>query len=392
MEMKKKTVRDIDVQGKRVLVRVDFNVPLEGGKVTDDTRIEAALPTINYLLDNGAALILCSHLGRPKGKVVDDLKMDPVAERLSELLGKPVEKLDDCVGPEVEAAVSEMESGDVTLLENTRFHAGEKANDPEFAEQLASLAELYVNDAFGTAHRAHASTEGVAHHLPAVAGFLIEKEIEFLGQVTENPEHPYVAILGGAKVSDKIGVINSLLEKCDTLLIGGGMANTFFEAKGYEMGESLVEDDVVSDAKALLEEAADRLVLPVDVVIADAFDNDANTQVIEPDEVPKGWRILDVGPKTVDLFKERLSEAETVVWNGPLGVFEMPSFAKGTFAIAESMADLDAMTVIGGGDSAAAVREAGVADEMSHVSTGGGASLELLEGKELPGVAALSDA
>jgi phosphoglycerate kinase len=389
--MNKKTIRDIDVQGKRVLVRVDFNVPLKEGAVTDDTRIQAALPTLNYLLERDAALILCSHLGRPKGKVVPELKMDPVAARLSELLDRPVKKLDDCIGPEVEAATQAMQPGDVILLENTRFHPEEKANDAEFAQQLAGLAELYVNDAFGSAHRAHASTEGVAHSLPAVAGFLMEKELEFLGQATENPEHPYVAILGGAKISDKIGVIESLLEKCDRLLIGGGMANTFFKGMGFDVGDSLVEDEAVETAKTLLKSAADRLVLPVDVVIADAFDNAANTKVVAPNEVSAGWRILDVGPKTLATFESALSGAKTVVWNGPLGVFEMSNFAQGTFGMAKLLARLDAVTVIGGGDSAAAVRQAGLKDQMTHVSTGGGASLEFLEGKTLPGVAVLED-
>lgn len=389
--MNKKTIRDVDVRGKRVLVRVDFNVPLKEGTVADDMRIRAALPTIQYLLDHEAAVILMSHLGRPKGKVVSELRMDPVAERLAELLGRPVKKLDDCVGPEVEAAVEAMRPGDVILLENTRFHPGERANDPEFARQLAGLAEIFVNDAFGSAHRAHASTEGVTHYLPAVAGFLMEKELEFLGRATENPEHPYVAILGGAKISDKIGVIENLLTKCDRLLIGGGMANTFFKAMGFEVGDSLVEDEAVETAGALIKQAGGVLVLPVDMVIADAFDNEANTRVVAPNEVTPGWRILDIGPKTVSTFESALGGAKTVVWNGPMGVFEMPNFAQGTFAVARLLAHLDAVTIIGGGDSAAAVRQAGVADKMTHVSTGGGASLEFLEGKVLPGVAVLED-
>jgi len=390
--VQKKTVRDIDISGKRVLVRVDFNVPLKDGAVTDDTRIRAALPTLNYLLEQNGALVLCSHLGRPKGKIVDDLRMNPVAERLSELLGRPVLKLDDCVGPEVAKTVTAMKPGDVVLLENTRFHPEEKNNDPAFAKQLAALAEVYVNDAFGSAHRAHASTEGVTHHLPAVGGFLMEKELEFLGQVAGDPERPYIAILGGAKVSGKIEVINSLLAKCDRLLIGGGMANTFFKAMGYEVGDSLVEEDAIETAKSLLDSAGARLVLPVDVVIADAFDNDAATQVVAPNEVSAGWRILDIGPKTISTFRSALEGAKTIVWNGPLGVFEMESFAQGTFAVADVLAGLDATTVVGGGDSAAAVRQAGLVDRMSHVSTGGGASLEFLEGKTLPGVAALVDA
>jgi phosphoglycerate kinase len=389
--MKKKTIRNIDVKGKRVLVRVDFNVPLRDGEVTDDNRIQAALPTIKALLDDGAAVILFSHLGRPKGNVVPELRMGPVADRLSALLDRPVKKLDDCVGADVEAAVAEMEPGDIILLENTRFHAEEKANDPEFAKRLASLGDIFVNDAFGAAHRAHASTAGVAEYLPSVAGLLIEKELEFLSMATENPEHPLIAILGGAKVSDKIGVIDNLLAKCDRLLIGGGMANTFFEAMGYEMGDSLVEEDAVDTAKSLLDQAGTQIVLPVDVTIADAFDNDANRQVVAPDAVPEGWRILDIGPKTIDTFESALNGANTVVWNGPLGVFEMPNFAKGTFAVAELLATLDAVTIIGGGDSAAAVKEAGLANEMTHVSTGGGASLTFLEGKVLPGIAALDD-
>jgi phosphoglycerate kinase len=389
--MNKKTVRDINVVGKRVLVRVDFNVPLKEGAVSDDTRIRAALPTLNYLLDQGAALILCSHLGRPKGKVVPELKMDPVAARLSKLLDRPVSKLDDCVGPEVETAVQAMQAGDIVLLENTRFHPEEKKNDPEFARQLAALADVYVNDAFGSAHRAHASTEGVTHYLLAVAGLLMEKELEFLGQAVENPEHPYVAILGGAKVSDKVGVIESLLKQCDRLLIGGGMANTFFKAMGFEVGDSLIEEEAVPVAQSLLKSAPGQLILPVDVVIADAFDNDANTRVVAPNEVTVGWRILDIGPKTVPTFESALSGARTVVWNGPLGVFEMENFARGTFAVAEVLANLNAVTIIGGGDSAAAVRQAGLVDRMTHVSTGGGASLEFLEGKALPGVVALAD-
>jgi len=387
----KKTVRDVNLTGKRVLVRVDFNVPLKDGAVTDDTRIRAALPTLNYLLDQGAALILCSHLGRAKGKPVPELEMDSVAARLAELLGRPVKKLDDCVGPEVEAATKVMRPGDVIMLENTRFHAEEEANDPEFAKQLAALAELYVNDAFGSAHRAHASTEGVARYLPAVAGFLMEKEIEFLSKATENPDRPYIAILGGAKVSDKIGVIENLLKQCDRLLIGGGMANTFFRAMGFGVGDSLVEEQAAPTAEALLESAGTQIVLPVDVVIADAFDNAARSRVVAPNEVAAGWRILDIGPKTILTFESALGGARTVIWNGPLGVFEMPNFAKGTFAMAQMLAGMDAVTVIGGGDSAAAVSQAGLVDKMSHVSTGGGASLEFLEGKVLPGVAALTD-
>ncbi|MBE9471967.1 MAG: phosphoglycerate kinase [Chloroflexi bacterium] len=389
--MNKKTIRDVDVRGKRVLVRVDLNVPLKEGSVADDTRIRAVLPTLNYLLEQDAAVILCSHLGRPKGKTVPELRMDPVARRLAELLGRPVKKLDECVGPEVEAVVKAMQPGDVALLENTRFHPEERANDPEFARQLAALAEIYVNDAFGAAHRAHGSTEGVTHYLPAVAGLLMEKELEFLGQAAKNPEHPYVAILGGAKISDKIGVIENLLKQCDRLLIGGGMANTFFKAMGFEVGDSLIEDKAVETAESLLKQAGGTLVLPVDVVIADAFDNDARTRVVAPNEVTPGWRILDVGPKTISTFESALGGARMVVWNGPLGVFEMPNFAKGTFAVARLLANMGGTTIIGGGESAAAVRQAGLADRMSHVSTGGGASLEFLEGKTLPCVAALEN-
>jgi phosphoglycerate kinase len=337
-----------------------------------------------------------SHLGRPKGQVVDGLKMNPVAERLSHLLGQPVKKLDDCVGPDVEAAVEAMQPGDVILLENTRFRAEEKANQPDLAAQLAALADVYVNDAFGAVHRAHASTEGVARAMrekggPAVAGLLVERELELLGKAVENPQHPFVAILGGAKISGKISVIESLLGRCDRLLIGGGMANTFFKAMGYEVGDSLVEEDAVSTAKSLLDQRGGKLVLPVDVVIGDAFDNDAQTTVVAPNEVPSGWLILDIGPKTVSTFESALQGAKTVAWNGPLGVFEMPTFAVGTFEVARLLAELDATTIIGGGDSAAAVQQVGLADRMTHVSTGGGASLQFLEGKALPGVTALDD-
>jgi phosphoglycerate kinase len=390
--MNKKTVRDADVQGKRVLVRVDFNVPLVEGAVADDTRIQAALPTIRYLLEARAVLILCSHLGRPKGKVVDTLRMAPVSRRLSELLGHPVVQLDDCAGPEVEAAAHAANPGDVLLLENTRFHSQEKANDPGFAAQLAALADLYVNDAFGSAHRAHASTAGVAQHLPAYAGFLMEKELEFLGGALASPALPFIAILGGAKISDKIGVIENLLDQVDALLIGGGMANTFLKADGYDVADSLVEDRSLDTARSLIQRAGHKLVLPVDVTVADRFDASAFSQVVPVSAVPPRWRILDIGPRTLELFHERLANARTVVWNGPMGVFEFAKFAQGTEAVARILAALPgATTIVGGGDSAAAVKRAGLAGQMSHISTGGGASLEFLEGKTLPGVAALLD-
>jgi phosphoglycerate kinase len=390
-EVTKKTVRDIPLRGKRVLVRVDFNVPLDHGEVADDTRLRAAMPTIQYLLEQGAAVILMSHLGRPKGKVQDELRLDPVARRLSKLLGRDVHKLDDCVGPEVAQAAKSLQPGHILLLENLRFHPQEEENDPGFARELASLAEVYVDDAFGTAHRAHASTVGVAAYLPAVAGLLMERELEVLGGLLAHPARPFVAILGGAKVSSKIGVVRSLLTKVDLLLVGGGMANTFLKAQGHAVGESLAEDDRLAMAREILHQAGEKLVLPVDVVVADAFANDARVQTVGVDQVPAGWRILDIGPRTVGLFQEKLASAATVVWNGPMGVFEFPKFAAGTIALANSLARTKATTVVGGGDSIAALRRAGLADKMTHVSTGGGASLEFLEGKTLPGVAALQD-
>ncbi len=389
--MNKKTVRDVNVEGKRVLVRVDFNVPLKDGQITDDTRIRAALPTIKYLLDHGASVVLMSHLGRPKGEVRPELSLKPVAARLSELLGREVRMAPDCIGPEVEAMAQDLKPGEVLLLENTRFHKGERKNDPAMAEQLARLGDLFVNDAFGAAHRAHASTEGVTHYLPSVAGLLMEKEIEFLGKAIQNPEHPYVAIIGGAKISDKIGVIRNLLKQVDWLLIGGGMANTFLAAQGYEVGDSLVEPDSYNVARELLKEGKDKLVLPVDCVVADAFSADANIKVVSVDQVEPGWRILDIGPKTVELFASKIAGARTIVWNGPMGVFEMEPFARGTTAIARLLAESEAVTIIGGGDSVAAIRQAGLTDKMTHISTGGGASLEMLEGKTLPGLAALDD-
>ncbi|HID64875.1 MAG TPA: phosphoglycerate kinase [Anaerolineae bacterium] len=377
----KKTIRDIDVKGKRVLVRVDFNVPLDQGKVADDTRIRAALPTIQYLIEQEARIILMSHLGRPKGKVREELRLTPVAERLAELLDRPVAMAVDCVGEKVETAVDRLRPGDVLLLENLRFHPGEEANDPEFASRLASLGEVYVNDAFGTAHRAHASTEGVARRLPAVAGFLMEKELNFLSKALESPGHPFVAILGGAKISDKIGVVDNLLGKVDALLVGGGMANTFLKAQGYEAGQSLVEDESLPLARELLDKAGRKLVLPVDVVVADRFDAEAQSKVVSVEEVPAEWRILDIGPATIERFAQELRTAKTVVWNGTMGVAEFPRFAAGTRAVIEMLAESQATTIVGGGDTAAAVHQAGMVEKMSHVSTGGGASLEMLEGK-----------
>jgi len=396
--MNKKTIRDIDVAEKRVLVRVDFNMPLDAEQhIADDTRIRAAVPTIQYLLDHGASVILMSHLGRPDGKVVDKMRLAPAAKRLSELLGRPVQMATDCIGPEVEAQAKALQPGQVLLLENLRFHKEEEKNDPDFARQLASLGELYVNDAFGTAHRAHASTEGVTHYLPGVAGFLMEKEINFLGSALESPKRPFTAIIGGAKVSDKIAVLERLIARVDSLLIGGGMANTFLKAEGYEIGDSLYEEGKVDVAKELIAKARQHalaFLLPTDVVIADRLAADANSKVVSVDKVEPGWRILDIGPTTVKTFRQVLESAQTIVWNGTLGVAEMPAFAKGTDAIIEILAERTAdgaTTIIGGGDSAAAVDQAGAGDKMTHVSTGGGASLELLEGRALPGVAALED-
>jgi phosphoglycerate kinase len=390
--MNKKTIRDIQFKHRRLLVRVDFNVPLDGSRVTDDTRIRAALPTINYLLEGGGEVILCSHLGRPKGGPDPKYSLAPAAARLAELLSKPVPLISDCVGPVAENAAAEMLPGQVILLENVRFHPEEEKNDPAFAKRLSVLADFYVNDAFGSAHRAHASTEGVAKIIPGVAGFLMEKEIEYLGQAASNPKHPYVAIMGGAKISDKIGVIENLLTKADKVLIGGGMANTFFKAQGIAVGDSLVEDASLETAKSLLSRAGAKLVLPVDAVLGDKFDAAAQKKTINiKDGVPDGWRILDIGPETVKVFGAALKDAALVVWNGPMGVFEFPAFAVGTNAVAKLMAECGGTTVIGGGESVAAVEQAGLADKMSHISTGGGASLEMLEGKTLPGLAALQD-
>jgi len=388
-------VRDLDVAGKRVLVRVDFNVPVDkNGQVSDDTRIKAALPTINYLLEKKAKVILASHLGRPKGKIDDKYRMDPVAKRLSELLGFSVRKVDDCIGELPQAAISGMQVGDVVLLENVRFHPEEEKNNEEFARKLSELADIYVNDAFGTAHRAHASTEGVAKFLPAVAGFLMEGELAMLSKLLSAPERPFMAIMGGAKVSDKIPVIANLFNKVDSLVIGGGMANTFLSATGCDTGKSLVEADKVELAKDLIEEAKSKgidFLLPVDVVIAPEASPDAEHKTVPVSQIPDDWMALDIGPESVKLFVEALKSAKTIMWNGPMGVFEMEPFAKGTEAVAGALATIEATTVIGGGDSVAAVKKAGVAEKMTHISTGGGASLEFLEGKQLPGVVALLD-
>jgi phosphoglycerate kinase len=387
----KKLVSDIDVKGKKVLVRVDFNVPIKDGKVEDDTRIQAALPTIRYLLDHGAAVLLCSHLGRPKDGPDPKYTMRPTAVHLSNLLGKPVAFSEECVGPIAEAAARALKPGEVLVLENTRFYPGETKNNPEMSKQLAALADVYVNDAFGSAHRAHASTEGVAHLLPAVAGFLMEKEIKYLGQAVADPKRPFVAILGGAKISDKIGVIRNLLKKADLVLIGGGMANTLFKAQGYRVGDSLVDDEALDTARQLVKEGSTHLRLPVDVVIADRFEDAAEHKVIEMGNIPDGWRILDIGPQTVAAFAKALHGAGTVVWNGPMGVFEFPNFARGTFGVAKAVAESGAVSIVGGGDSVSAINQSGLSSKITHISTGGGASLEMLEGLTLPGVAALQD-
>jgi len=387
----KKTIRDIDLRGKRVLVRVDYNVPVKEGKVGDDTRILAAMPTLDYLLEKGAALILCSHLGRPKGGPEAKYSLKPVADHLSTLMKNPVLFAEDCIGPVAEKAAQALKPGEVLLLENTRFHPEEEKNDLGMAKQLAALADVYVNDAFGSAHRAHASTEGVARFLPAVAGFLLEKEIKYLGQAVADPEKPFVAILGGAKISDKIGVIKNLLAKADSILIGGGMANTFFKADGYPVADSLVEDEALDTAKEILAQAGTKLRLPVDVVIADKFEAGAAQKTMASGPVPDGWRILDIGPETISHYAKIIHEAKTVVWNGPMGVFEFPEFAKGTYAIAQAAAESGAVTIVGGGESVAAVKQSGLSDKITHISTGGGASLEMLEGLTLPGVAALQD-
>ena len=392
----KKTIQDVDVAGKKVLVRVDYNVPQDKeGNITDDTRIRATLPTIHKLLQKGASVILMSHLGRPKGEVNLAYTLQPIADRLASLLDKPVKFAEDCVGEVAEGAVANLHQGEVLLLENLRFHSEEEKNDPAFCQQLAKLADLAVNDAFGVSHRAHASVEGISKFMPMVAGLLVEKEIKFLGKALANPERPFTAIIGGAKVSDKIGVIKNLMETVDVLIIGGGMANTFLAAQGYNMGASLVETDKADLARELLEKATERgisFLLPVDFVVADRFAADANFKVVKASEVPEGWMALDIGPESVKKFQEALKTSKTVVWNGPMGVFEMPNFAGGTMALAHTLAELkEATTIVGGGDSVAAIEKAGLANKIDHISTGGGASLEFLEGKILPGIAVLAD-
>ena len=394
--MNKKTVKDIDVNGKKVLVRCDFNVPIdsETGKITDNRRIRAALPTIQYLLDHNAKVILCSHLGRPKGEFNLKYSLKPVAEELSKLLNKDVKLAKDVIGESAKELTTNMKEGNIVLLENVRFHKEEEQNDPEYSKALASMAEIYVNDAFGTAHRAHSSTTGVADYLPAVSGFLIEKELEFLGGALENPAHPFVAILGGAKVSDKIGVIENLLDKVDTLIIGGGMAYTFYKAQGHHIGTSICEEDKLDLAKSILEKAQEKgvkLLLPVDNHVSSEYSNNGEEKMVNSTEIPDGFMGLDIGPKTIEKFEEAVKDAKTVVWNGPLGVCEFDKFATGTKAVATMLSKIDAITIIGGGDSAAAIEKLGLADKMTHISTGGGASLEFLEGKTLPGIACLQD-
>jgi phosphoglycerate kinase len=393
--MNKKSIKDINVTGKKVFVRVDYNVPMdEQLNITNDTRIRATLPTLNYLLEQNAALVIACHLGRPKGERVAKFSVEPVAKRLAELIGKEVKFASDCVGPEAEKAASTLKPGEILLLENLRYHKEEEKNDPAFSKQLATLADVAVNDAFGVSHRAHASVEGITKYIETVAGFLMEKEIKFVGQTVANPERPFVAIIGGAKVSDKIGVISNLLEKVDTLIIGGGMAHTFDAAKGYEIGKSICEPDKYALALDLLKQAEAKgvkVVLPVDLVIADKFAPDANTRIVDVDKVDPEWEALDSGPKTSELYAAALKDAKTVIWNGPMGVFEMDAFAKGTEAVAQAVADSSAISIVGGGDSIAALKKTGLSDKITHISTGGGATLEFLEGKTLPGIAALAD-
>ncbi|MFJ8236720.1 phosphoglycerate kinase [Ureibacillus sp. NPDC094379] len=390
----KKTMNDVDVKGKRVFVRVDFNVPMEEGKITDETRIRAAIPTIQQLVESGAKVILASHLGRPKGEVNEDMRLTAVGKRLAEIMNKPVTKLDESIGETVEQAVAKMEDGNIVLLENVRFHKGEEKNDEELAKSFAKLADLYVNDAFGAAHRAHASTEGIAKHIPAVSGLLMMKELDVLGKALSNPERPFTAIIGGAKVKDKIGVIENLLDKVDNLIIGGGLSFTFSKAQGYSIGKSLLEEDKIELANSFIQKAEEKgvkLYLPIDAVVANEFSKDAETKVVDIDSIPEDWMGLDIGPKTAELYADVIGNSKLIIWNGPMGVFEMDKFANGTKTVAEAMAKTDGYTIIGGGDSAAAVEKFEVADQMNHISTGGGASLELMEGKELPGIVALND-
>ncbi|WP_455662035.1 phosphoglycerate kinase [Pradoshia sp.] len=392
--MNKKSIKDIDVKGKKVFCRVDFNVPMQNGAITDDTRIRAALPTIQYLMEQGAKVILASHMGRPKGEVKEDLRLTPVAIKLSELLGKEVAKADEAYGETVKAQIEKMNDGDVLLLENVRFYPGEEKNDPELAKEFAALADVFVNDAFGAAHRAHASTEGIAKHIPAVSGFLMQKELDVLGKAMSNPERPFTAIIGGAKVKDKIGVIENLLDKVDNLIIGGGLAYTFIKAKGYEIGTSLLEEDKIDLAKSFMQKAEEKGVkfyMPIDAVIAPEFGENVESKVVDIDAIPADWMSLDIGPKTVELYADVIKNSKLVIWNGPMGVFEFDKFAAGTKGVAEALANSDAFSVVGGGDSAAAAEKFHLADKMSHISTGGGASLEFIEGKELPGVVALND-
>ncbi|WP_067727153.1 phosphoglycerate kinase [Oceanobacillus damuensis] len=392
--MNKKTLQDLDVKGKKVFCRVDFNVPLKNGAITDDTRIRAALPTINHLTEQGAIVILASHLGRPKGMVVEDLRLDPVAKQLSDLIGKEIVKTDSVYGDEVNEAISQLNEGDVLLIENVRFEAGEEKNDPELVQAFADMADVYVNDAFGAAHRAHASTTGVAEKLPAAAGYLMEKEIAALGGALNDPDRPFTAIIGGAKVKDKINVIDNLLDKVDHLIIGGGLAYTFIKAQGHEIGKSLLEKDKIDLAKQFMKKAEEKgvnFILPVDVVVADDFSESANTKIVDIDQIPSDWEALDIGPKTREKYSKIVAESKLIIWNGPMGVFELNPFAGGTKAVAEALAETEGFSIIGGGDSAAAVEKFGLAAEMDHVSTGGGASLEFMEGKVLPGVAALDD-
>ncbi len=387
--MNLKTLRDLDLHGRRVLLRVDFNVPMEEGVIADDTRIRAALPTIQFLLDHETSIVICSHLGRPKGRVVEKLSLQPIAAHLERLVGKPVHFVGQTVGPEALQAAQDLNPGELLLLENTRFNSGETNNQLDFAQSLAGLGEAFVNDAFGTVHRAHASTEGVAHYLPSAAGLLVEKEVQFLGSTLLDPARPFVAVLGGAKISDKIGVVGSLIERTQALLVGGGMANTFLAAQGIEMADSLVEPESFGVALELIEQAGEKLHLPVDAIVADAFSPEAAMQVVDVRNVPGGWRMMDIGPQTLESFKREIVGAGTVFWNGPMGVFEMEPFAAGTMELAKAIAQSESLSIVGGGDSASAIRQAGLTDEITHLSTGGGASLALLEGRPLPGLAVL---